>query len=85
MDLLQAFNIAMTLVAFLGGWLIKGLFDRLKELENANRELSDRMSGVREALPTHYVRREDFRVFSDDIFAMLRRIEDKIDGKADKH
>jgi len=84
MDLMLLFNIAMSVIAFLGGWLIKGIFDRLKDLERSDLLFAAQVADIRVALPTHYVRREDFKEFSDSLFTMLRRIEDKIDEKADK-
>lgn len=84
MDLSLAFNIAMTLVSFLGGWLLKSLFDRIRSLEDADHKLTEAISAIREALPTHYVRRDTFEKLGDSIFEALRRIEDKIDKKADK-
>lgn len=84
MDLLQAFNIAMTIVAALGGWLLKSLFDRIRDLEKADEKVVETISQLRENLPTHYVRREDFAKALDDIFNSLRRIEDKLERKVDR-
>lgn len=39
---------------------------------------------LRELLPQHYVRRDDYMKLGDDIFTTLRRIEDKLDKKVDK-
>lgn len=84
MDLMLAFNTAMTLVSFLGGWLLKSLFDRIRALEIADKELMKSVTDLREILPTNYVRRDTFEKLGDNIFETLRRIEDKIDKKADK-
>jgi hypothetical protein len=84
MDLALAFNIAMSLVAFLGGWLMKSLFERIKGLEDADKELSRQVGKLREELPSAYVRRDDFKESLDNMFALLRRIEDKLDKKVDK-
>lgn len=85
MDISLAFNVAMTLVSFLGGWLLKSLFDRIRALEDADRKMADAVSAIREALPTYYVRQDAFAKLGDHIFEALRRIEDKIDLKADKN
>lgn len=84
MDLALAFNMAVALVAALGGWLVKSLFERIKGLELADSKLADQVSQLREALPALYVRRDDFKEALNNIFGLLRRIEDKMDNKADR-
>ena len=84
MDLTLAFQIAMTLVSFLGGWLLKTLFERIGGLEKADKDMAEQMSKLREDLPINYVRRNDFKDSLDSIFDALRRIEDKMERKVDK-
>lgn len=74
----------LALCAFLGGWFLKELFARISKLEDADRELAKTVGELRIDLPTHYVNKADFQQMGDSIFAALRRIEDKLDGKADK-
>jgi hypothetical protein len=57
---------------------------RLEACENNAGSLQLAISLVRETLPTHYVRRDDFKDLGDNIFSALRRIEDKLDNKVDK-
>ena len=57
---------------------------RLEACENNMSSLQLAISLVRETLPTHYVRRDDFKDLGDNIFSALRRIEDKLDNKVDK-
>jgi|GEM_PF-2273944 len=83
-DLQAAFQIAMALVAGLGGWFIKALFGRIDKLEQADAAIAQSVGELRVDLPTNYVGKGDFRKMGDDIFATLRRIEDKLDSKADK-
>lgn len=80
----MAFNFAMTAVAVLGGWVLKSIVDRIKKLEDADYELANQVANLRVELPSYYVRRDDFVKLGDNLFAALRRIEEKIDGKADK-
>jgi len=77
-------QLLLTLVGVLFGWLVKGLFDRIKAMETADKELIAQVSALRELLPLNYVRRDDFQKLGDSIFDALRRIEDKLDKKADK-
>ena len=71
------FNIAVGLGGFLGGFLLKIIWDAIKELRETLGELEVR-------LPDAYVKKKDFQHFSDAIFRKLDKIEDKIDAKADK-
>lgn len=57
---------------------------RLEACERNAEQLQLALSLVRETLPTHYVRRDDFKDLGDNIFSALRRIEDKLDQKVDK-
>lgn len=85
MNLSFAFNVAMTLMTFLGGWLLRSLFERMRGLEQADLRLADQVSKLREELPAMYVRRDDFKEALNNIFGLLRRIEDKMDNKADRN
>lgn len=80
----MALNIAMLIVATLGGWVAKMLFDRLDKLEKADTKQMDAINALREELPKRYAPKDDVERMGDRIFDTLRRIEDKIDRKADK-
>lgn len=77
-------QLALALFGALIGWLVKGIFDRMKSLEEANREMAKQMAELRVSLAERYVSKADHTKALDDIFTMLRRIEDKLDHKADK-
>jgi hypothetical protein len=66
------------------GWLLKTVFDRLRRLEEADSRLAEKVGELAVALPTHYVTKPDHNRALNDIFNALRRIEEKLDGKADK-
>lgn len=80
-DVLQ---VVLSLAAFFGGWLLKELFSRIEKLEAADRELAKSVNDLRVELPTNYTPKPEFTQLGDSIFQALRRIEDKLDGKADK-
>ena len=80
----MALNIAMLLVAGLGGWVARMLFSRLDKLEKADEKLGEQLSNLREELPKRYAPRGDVERLGDKLFEALRRIEDKIDRKVDK-
>lgn len=73
MDYQVLFNIVATLAGFLGGWVLKGIRDDMRRLDDDVR-----------AMPMNYVSKTDYRNDLGDIKALLVRIEGKLDGKADK-
>lgn len=80
----MALNIAMLIVAALGGWVAKMLFDRLDKLEKADEKLGAQITDLRAILPERYAPKDDVERLGDRLFEALRRIEDKIDRKVDK-
>lgn len=79
-----AANVVLAIISALLKRALDANEKRLEACENNAASLQLAISLVRETLPTHYVRRDDFKDLSDNIFQALRRIEDKLDNKADK-
>lgn len=77
-------NVILGIVAALLKRALDANEKRLEACENQCGSLQLAISLVRETLPTHYVRRDDFKDLGDNIFSALRRIEDKLDNKVDK-
>ena len=84
MDFQVGFDLAIGLIAFLGGWIMNNLRDAMRALQLADKELADKVQGIEVVVAGQYVKRDDFQDFSKAIFTKLDRIEDKMDGKADK-
>jgi hypothetical protein len=95
MDWQSAFNTAMALVAFLGGWMIKWIGDSLKSLKDSNKEMKDNIQKIEVLVAGEYVKKTDLekatdlynaalKEFSASLREQLTRIEDKLDNKADK-
>lgn len=77
-------NIVMAIVTGLLKRMLDANEKRIDVNERRLDEHSKELSQLREALPQHYVRRDDMKDMSDAIFSTLRRIEDKLDKKADR-
>lgn len=73
MDWQIAFNIAMALVAFMGGWILNRITSSLDRLDRDVRNM-----------PLQYVTRADFQRDIDELKSICRQIFDKLDDKADK-
>lgn len=78
------FNIAITLIGFLGGWVLNSLKTNIENLQKADQALTEKVQSVEVLVAGHYVRRDDFDKISAEIFRKLDKIYDKLDGKADK-
>lgn len=73
MDYQVAFNIALTLAAFLGGWT-------LNNISKAIQRLDDDVRGM----PSKYLSKDDYRDDLRRIEDMLGKIFDRLDSKVDK-
>ena len=67
------FNIIVGLAGVFGGWILNNISRSIERLDKDVR-----------ALPLTYVTRADYRADIEEIKAMLMRINDKLDAKADK-
>lgn len=77
MDSQDLFNAAITLSGAFGGWILKTIWDAIKDLKMEVRELNREVN-------QDFVRREDFKDSIVEIKEMLNKIFDKLDNKADK-
>jgi len=73
MDTQQIINVALGLIAFLGGWVLNNITKAIERLDTDVR-----------AMPTTYISKDDYRHDIDDIKEMLGKIFDKLDAKVDK-
>ena len=67
------FNVAVGIADMFGGWILNNISRSIERLDKDVR-----------AMPLTYVTRADYRADIDEIKAMLMRINDKLDDKADK-
>ena len=84
MDYQVLFNIVLGLVSFMGGYILYGIRDGIKALQEDDRALGEKIQNIEILVAGKYVTRDDLQKMGQDIFNVLRRIEDKLDNKADK-
>lgn len=63
---------------------MKAMWEAINDLKHADQDLSKQVGDLKVLVAGGYVRTEQFDSMSKAIFAKLDRIEDKLDGKADK-
>ena len=73
MDFQAAFNVAMSLAAFMGGYILNRITTSLDKLDDDVR-----------SMPTKYVAKDDYRRDIDHLTDICQQIFDKLDGKVDK-
>ena len=80
-------NMINWLMAALGallGFLLNAVWQSVKDLQNGDKELADKVSKIEVLVAGNYVKKDEFDGRLDALFGKLDRIEDKIDKKADK-
>lgn len=78
------FNVLVCIAGFFGGWILNAIWKAVNDLQITDSKLSDKISGIEVHLAGQYMTREEMLRTCNAIFAKLDRIEDKLDGKADK-
>ena len=79
------FNIALAITGFLGGWVLKVVWEAVKELQSADKILVEKVASIEVLIAGNYMSKQDFDKIAAAIFAKLDKIDDKLDRKADKN
>ena len=79
------FNIALAITGFLGGWVLKVVWEAVKELQTADKILVEKVASIEILIAGNYMSKQDFDKIAAAIFAKLDKIDDKLDRKADKN
>ena len=80
----QFFNVTFAIIGALGGWWMRVMWQSLKELQQQDSKLADKVGNIEVLVAGQYVKRDDMNRDIAIIFAKLDRIEDKMNKKADK-
>ena len=78
------FNWSVGVVGALGGWVLKTMWEALKDLQSADKELANKVSGIEVLVAGTYVTRDELTRTIQAMMNKLDRIEDKLDHKVDK-
>jgi len=78
------FNNLFYISGFLGGWVLKVIWDAVKDLQVADKVLVEKVATIEILIAGKYMSKADFDKIAIAIFAKLDKIEDKLDKKADK-
>lgn len=64
--------------------MLNALWQAVKDLQLADKELADKVASVDKVIAGDYVRRDEFQDMVKALFLKLDRIEDKVERKADR-
>lgn len=78
------FNLIILLASGLGGWILKSIRDSIAELYKQDKEIMEKVQGIEVLVAGDYVKKADMTEIRNEVMTMLRRIEQKLDQKADK-
>lgn len=77
-------NILIGLVASVGGWWCKTMWDTISELQKKDTALAREVAEVKILVAGAYIKRDEFSTAVTALFRKLDKIDDKLDKKADK-
>ena len=84
MDHQMMFNIAIGLISSMLGWWLNNVWTSLKELQEVDRELAEKVASIEILVAGQYVTRDEFNNVLSQVFAKLDRIIEKLNEKADR-
>ena len=91
MDYQVIFNIGITVIGTLAGWLFKVAYDHIKDLQeelndledkhdDAHRLMTDKLNDLALSLPEKYVNKSDFDNLVKVVHHRFDRLEEKLDS-----
>jgi len=83
-DFQELFNIAVALVSTLAGFVLKAVWDGIKDLQTSDKELTEKVHSIERIVVGDYVRKDDLERMNQAVLNKLDRIETKLDKKVDK-
>lgn len=84
MDWQIMFNIALSIIGVLGGWVLNSFNASITALHKADVALTNKVQEMEVLVAGSYVKRDDLDRLTTALFAKLDKIEAKLDNKQDK-
>ena len=78
------FNVIIGALYLVAGWLMKVMWDNLRDLRIADTILAEKVGTIEVLVAGSYAKRDELDKMVAAIFLKLDRIEAKLDTKADK-
>lgn len=77
-------NSIIGIAGFLASWAFKSLFDQIRSVKEHAERIDKKLQDLEVQVAGHYVTRAEMQRSLDAIFQLLRDIDNKLAGKADR-
>ena len=81
MDFQAAFNALFTVAGALAGFILKAIWDALKELQVTDTKLAEKVGHIEVLVVGSYAKREELMSLTKALFDKLDKIDNKLDAK----
>lgn len=83
MDTQSLINVVFAVCGSMAGFILKGIWDALKELQRADNELVKKVQNIEVLIAGDYVKKDDFERVVSTVFERLETISDRLVAKID--
>ena len=78
------FDVAVGIIGVLGGWVLNTVWGAVKDLQEADKDLADKVAAIEVLVAGRYVTRDEFNLTLGQVFSKLDTIRDIVSQKADR-
>jgi hypothetical protein len=78
------FDVAVGIIGVLGGWVLNTVWGAVKDLQEADKDLAEKVGQIEVLVAGRYVTRDEFNNTLGQVFAKLDTIRDLVSQKADR-
>lgn len=72
------FNITVGVLGAIGGWVLNNMWISLRDLQEADRALTDKLATIEVLVAGKYMTREEFQLVIGGLYAKLDKLNDNI-------
>lgn len=83
-DAQSFFNIVIGVAGTLGGWWLRAVWNGLRDLQSADKQLAEKVASIEVLVAGGYVTREEFDRNLNAVFMKLDRIYELLNKKVDR-
>lgn len=78
------FDVGVAVIGAMGGWILNTVWNAVKELQKADKELAEKVGDIEVLVAGRYVTRDDFNQVLNQVFTKLDTIRDMLAQKVDR-